>query len=187
MQVKPVVPAGDGQLEDIVDELKQIGDPVRHQVPLHFPLPLPPLDLALLDSEVVVLLLLHDDPQDDVLEVAKAASHVHLAQLLHGVLQLRILDVIVDQTFVGGDGFEGVEDLAALGPARIGVPGQLQMPPHLLMDDAQKIHDDSRWDGDLALESANHFDDERTDTINYLLDHVQLVVVPSGKNAAQHG
>jgi hypothetical protein len=74
-----------------------------HQVSLYFPLA--SLHLALLYSEVVVLLLLHDDPQDDVLKIAEAASHVHLAQLLHSILKLRIFDIVVDQTFIGGDGF----------------------------------------------------------------------------------
>jgi hypothetical protein len=94
VEVEAVVPAGDGELKDVVDELEEIGHAVSRQVPLaasH-----PALRLALLDPKVVVLPLLHHDPQDDRLKVPETGSHVHLTQFLHGVLQLRILHVAVD-------------------------------------------------------------------------------------------
>lgn len=86
MQVKPVIPARDSKLKDIVDKLEQIGHSMRHQMTLYFSLS--SFNLAFLYSEVVILFFLHNNAKNDILKITKATSHVHFAQLFHRILKL---------------------------------------------------------------------------------------------------
>ena len=119
--MEAVVPAGDGQLEHFVYELEHIGDGMCGKMPLILHTKLP-LSLALLHSEEIVLLLLHDYPQDDGLKVPKAGTHVQLAQLFECVVHLGIFDVAVDDAFVVAHRFQDVEDVSASCLSCAGVP-----------------------------------------------------------------
>lgn len=73
--MESVIPAGYGQFEHVIDELKEIGDGMRGQMSLALRAQ-PSLGLALLNPEIVVLFFLHDDAEDDGLEVSEAGAHV---------------------------------------------------------------------------------------------------------------
>lgn len=85
--MKLVVPAGDGYLEDIIDELEEIGYSmgliVRFFALLFF-------------NKIVILLLLSHDTQDDRFKVFVANSHVKLAEFLKSIIQFQIFYVFVD-------------------------------------------------------------------------------------------
>ena len=75
MQVKSIVPAGYGQFEHIIYELKKIGDGMGGQMSLTLSAQFS-LGLALLYSKIIVLFFLHDDAEDDGFEVSEAGAHV---------------------------------------------------------------------------------------------------------------
>lgn len=82
-----VVPAGNGYLEDIVDELEEVGYSMGLIVRF--------FTLLFLNEKIVLLLLSHNT-QNDGFKVFVTNSHVKLAEFLKSIIQFQILDVFVD-------------------------------------------------------------------------------------------
>lgn len=77
MKVEFVVPAGNGYLEDIIDELEKIG----HSMSL-----IERFLSFLFLKEIIILLLLSHNTQDDQFKIFVANSHVKLTQFLESVI-----------------------------------------------------------------------------------------------------
>lgn len=100
MKVKFVVPAGNSQIEEIIEKLEEIYDGMRLSIGV-FPF--------FLDSKVVFWLFFLDDVYDYLFKIAIKSSHVNFAELFLGLIDLLVFNhVFVDQTLIGGYCLENV-------------------------------------------------------------------------------
>lgn len=173
VEVEFVVPAGDCQVEEVVEELEDVGYGVGLDEGV--------LALLLKDVEVVRFLFL-DDVYDYLLEVVVESADVYFAELLLGLVDLLVLDyVLVDQALVGREGLEDVQNIDALDLDMGGVPDQLQVELHFLLHDLHEA--DQRPPHlllvrvDLTLQHRHDLVDEGVQVVSVLLDDPRLELV----------
>lgn len=85
MKVKLIVPAWNGEIEEVVEEFEKINDCMSLSICIF---------LLFLDYEIVFGFFLFDNVDDDLLEVTIESAHIDLTQLLFGLVNFFILDYI---------------------------------------------------------------------------------------------
>lgn len=86
MKVKLIVPAWNGEIEEVVEEFEKINDCMGLSICIL---------LLFLDYEIVLGFFLFDNVDDDFLEVAIESAYIDLTQLLFGLVNFFILDYIL--------------------------------------------------------------------------------------------